>query len=65
MHDYLSANEHLFCGANLDIPLSANLGRRRITRYETDAIGLPLHYPVASMRIRADATHPPHIGGTT
>ena len=34
-----------FCGAERDILLSANLGRWHITRYETDARGLPLQYP--------------------
>ena len=34
-----------FCGANRDILLSANLGRWHITRYETAATGVPLHYP--------------------
>ncbi len=34
-----------FCGRALDILLSANIGRWHITRYETGATGLPLHYP--------------------
>lgn len=34
-----------FCGANRDILLSANLGRWHITRYETGAKGIALHYP--------------------
>ena len=34
-----------FCCANRDVLVSANLGRWHITRYETGAIGLPLHYP--------------------
>ena len=35
-----------FCGRNLDILISANLGRWHLTRYEVGARGLPLHYPV-------------------
>lgn len=34
-----------FCGADRDILLSANLGRWHITRYETGAKGMSLHYP--------------------
>lgn len=34
-----------FCGRNLDILISANLGRWHLTRYETGAIGHPLNYP--------------------
>ena len=34
-----------FCGKNLDILLSANLGRWHLTRYHLDAVGLPLNYP--------------------
>ena len=34
-----------FCGEDRDILLSANLGRWHITRYETGATGIPLHYP--------------------
>ncbi len=34
-----------FCGADRDILLSANLGRWHITRYETGAKGIALHYP--------------------
>lgn len=34
-----------FCGRERDILLSANLGRWHITRYETGATGLRLHYP--------------------
>ena len=34
-----------FCGAERDILLSANLGRWHITRYETGAKGISLHYP--------------------
>ena len=34
-----------FCGAERDILLSANLGRWHITRYETGARGISLHYP--------------------
>ena len=34
-----------FCGRDLDILLSANLGRWHITRYEAGITGLPLHYP--------------------
>ncbi len=34
-----------FCGEDLDIFLSANIGRWHITRYELGAAGLPLHYP--------------------
>ena len=34
-----------FCGAERDILLSANLGRWHITRYETSARGISLHYP--------------------
>ena len=34
-----------FCGDNRDILLSANIGRWHITRYETGATGLELHYP--------------------
>ena len=35
-----------FCGANLNDLLSANLGRWHISRYNLDATGLPLNYPV-------------------
>ena len=34
-----------FCGRDRGILLSTNLGRWHITRYDTDATGLPLHYP--------------------
>ena len=34
-----------FCGAGLDVLVSANLGRWHLTRYETGATGLPLNYP--------------------
>jgi gluconolactonase len=34
-----------FCGTDRDILLSANLGRWHITRYETGANGIALHYP--------------------
>ena len=34
-----------FCGTERDILLSANLGRWHITRYETGARGISLHYP--------------------
>ena len=34
-----------FCGGDLDILLSANLGRWHITRYRVGATGLPLNYP--------------------
>ena len=34
-----------FCGVERDILLSANLGRWHITRYETGAKGISLHYP--------------------
>lgn len=34
-----------FCGTDRDILLSANLGRWHITRYETGATGIALHYP--------------------
>ena len=34
-----------FCGRDRDILLSTNLGRWHITRYDTEATGLPLHYP--------------------
>ena len=34
-----------FCGAGLDILVSANLGRWHLTRYEVGATGLPLNYP--------------------
>ena len=34
-----------FCGRELDILLSTNLGRWHITRYEAGATGLPLQYP--------------------
>lgn len=34
-----------FCGRNRDILLSANLGRWHVSRYETNATGMPLHYP--------------------
>ena len=35
-----------FCGEERDIFLSANLGRWHITRYEVNATGVPLHYPM-------------------
>lgn len=35
-----------FCGENLDDLLSANLGRWHISRYNFEASGLPLNYPV-------------------
>ena len=34
-----------FCGEERDVLLSANLGRWHISRYETGATGIPLHYP--------------------
>ena len=34
-----------FCGNNLDILLSANIGRWHITRYDTGKAGLALNYP--------------------
>jgi gluconolactonase len=34
-----------FCGRNLDVLISANLGRWHITRYDLGARGVPLHYP--------------------
>ena len=34
-----------FCGTERDVLLSANLGRWHITRYETGAKGISLHYP--------------------
>ena len=34
-----------FCGAERDVLLSANLGRWHVTRYETGAKGISLHYP--------------------
>jgi gluconolactonase len=34
-----------FCGDERDVLLSANLGRWHITRYETGARGISLHYP--------------------
>tara|TARA_Y100001960_G_scaffold7649_1_gene7474 strand:- start:659 stop:1522 length:864 start_codon:yes stop_codon:yes gene_type:complete len=34
-----------FCGPRRDDLLSANLGRWHISRYELDAIGIPLNYP--------------------
>ena len=37
-----------FCGAERDVLLSANLGRWHITRYETGARGISLHYPSLS-----------------
>ena len=35
-----------FCGAGRDILLSANLGRWHLTRYDAQATGVPLNYPV-------------------
>jgi len=35
-----------FCGEDRDILLSANLGRWHLTRYEVQATGVPLNYPV-------------------
>ena len=34
-----------FCGNGLDVLLGTNLGRWHISKYNTDAIGLPLNYP--------------------
>ena len=34
-----------FCGQNLDLFLSANLGRWHITHYDLGKIGMPLNYP--------------------
>ena len=34
-----------FCGPDLGVLLSANLGRWHISRYEAGATGMPLHYP--------------------
>jgi gluconolactonase len=34
-----------FCGKDRDVLLGANLGRWHITRYDVDAVGVPLHYP--------------------
>ena len=34
-----------FCGHDLDILISANLGRWHLTRYEVGATGVPLNYP--------------------
>ena len=35
-----------FCGPRRDDLLSANLGRWHISRYEVDAVGIPLNYPI-------------------
>ena len=35
-----------FCGSRRDDLLSANLGRWHISRYEIDAVGIPLNYPI-------------------
>ena len=35
-----------FCGPRRDDLLSANLGRWHISRYEFDAVGIPLNYPI-------------------
>ena len=35
-----------FCGPRRDDLLSANLGRWHISRYELDAVGIPLNYPI-------------------
>ena len=35
-----------FCGPRRDDLLSANLGRWHISRYEIDAVGIPLNYPI-------------------
>ena len=37
-----------FCGENLDIFLSANLGRWHISKYDLSEVGLPLNYPKIS-----------------
>ena len=34
-----------FCGENMDMFISTNLGRWHLTRYNLDAVGLPLNYP--------------------
>ena len=34
-----------FCGNDLDVLLGTNLGRWHISKYNVDAIGLPLNYP--------------------
>ena len=34
-----------FAGRDLDVLLSANLGRWHVTKYEVGVRGLPLHYP--------------------
>ena len=34
-----------FCGEDLDMFISTNLGRWHLTRYELDAVGMPLSYP--------------------
>ena len=34
-----------FCGNDLDVLLGTNLGRWHISKYNADAIGLPLNYP--------------------
>ncbi len=34
-----------FCGRDLDIFLSTNIGRWHLTRYDLDATGVPLNYP--------------------
>lgn len=34
-----------FCGANLEMLVSTNLGRWHLTRYETGTKGLPIQYP--------------------
>ena len=35
-----------FCGSRRDDLLSANLGRWHISRYEIDAVGIPINYPI-------------------
>jgi gluconolactonase len=34
-----------FCGKDLDMFISTNIGRWHLTRYDLDAIGIPLNYP--------------------
>ena len=37
-----------FCGEDLDMFISANIGRWHLTQYDLDATGLPLNYPTFS-----------------
>ena len=51
MHDYegtmMAAPTNIaFCGDRLNDLLSSNLGRWHITRYDIDACGHPLNYPI-------------------